>query len=133
MWDLLNQLYKRFGLWVFLAIALVFSVIWGVAHKNAQPCEQVSILGLIKYTKSCGGNGGGNGGNNGNICRELQQHIRNNSEEQDRLRQEISRLESAASKGDVHARRALEESHERLKALEQQGNEIKRQIDRKNC
>jgi hypothetical protein len=131
MWDLLNQLYKRFGLWTFLFIALAFGTVWVVLHIVTPPCEQVSVFGIIKYPKSCEHEGKHNQGD-ATKCRELRQHFENNNKQQDAQRREIKRLESAASRGDVHARSALEKSFERLKALEQQGNEIKRQMDR-NC
>ena len=127
MWDLLNQLYKRFGLWALLFVALAFATVWFVAHINAQPCEQVSVFGLIKYTKECG-NSPGSGSGNDKKCGEFRQHLGENGREQAALRHEIARLESAASKGDTHARNALEESLTRLNALKRDGQEIEAQI-----
>ncbi|MFH2047711.1 MAG: hypothetical protein ABIK92_21510 [Pseudomonadota bacterium] len=126
MWDLLNQLYKRFGLWSLLFAALAFGFVWGIAHINAQPCEQVSVFfGLIEYKKVCD-----NGPRNNTICQELQQHFDENVSHQDALKSEIQRLESAESKGDAHARVALEEAFEQLKTLEQGRHEIEQQIER---
>ena len=53
MWDLLNQLYKNFGLRALFGIAAVFMTIWLVAHTMASPCEKISIFfGLIEYKKA---------------------------------------------------------------------------------
>jgi hypothetical protein len=53
MGDLLNQLYKNYGLRALLGLAAVVATIWFLAHRMAPPCERISIFfGLIEYTKA---------------------------------------------------------------------------------
>ncbi|MBA3036733.1 MAG: hypothetical protein FP814_09595 [Desulfobacterium sp.] len=122
MWDLLNQLYKRFGLWALLFVALAFGSVWLVAHIVAPPCEKVSVyFGLIEYKKACGNPPG-------TKCQELRQHLQMNGAQQADLRHKIIRLESEVNKGNSDAQKALEESLGQLNALKEDGQNIEAQI-----
>ena len=52
--DIFQHLLAKLGLWRLFALLLAaVTIIWGLAHWNAQPGKEVSVLwGLVSYTKS---------------------------------------------------------------------------------
>lgn len=129
MWDLLNQLYKRFGLWALLGVALVCAAIWVGVHIGAQPCEKVSIFfGLIEYKKA------------GCLeprpprtdCKEWRHLLDVKEEQLDMARQDLAHIQRAASAGDRDAQRALPQRRQFVQSLESEIGELREKIFR-NC
>jgi hypothetical protein len=126
MWDLLAELYKRLGGWALLGTGVMLATVWAISHLIAEPCEQVSVFGLIEYTKACRENGRGSG----QACESLRHDLGRNAEKQADLRRDIMRHESAVARGDRGAQTGLEMALQRLGDLEREGREIEGQMQR---
>jgi hypothetical protein len=51
VFDFLTELLKRHGVWVIFICIFFLSGVWLFAHFSAKEGSDVSILGIIKYTK----------------------------------------------------------------------------------
>ncbi len=51
--NIITELMRRYGIWAILALLVVGTTVWFVAHYQAEPGDELSILwGMVEYTKS---------------------------------------------------------------------------------
>lgn len=51
--NIMTELMRRYGMWVIPALLVAGATVWFVAHYQAEPGDEVSILwGMVEYTKS---------------------------------------------------------------------------------
>ncbi|MDO8947803.1 MAG: hypothetical protein Q7U88_11705 [Desulfocapsaceae bacterium] len=125
MWDLLTQLYKRFGLWALLGVALVFGAVWWLTDINAQPCEKVSVFfGFIEYNKACNPPPPTPPIDVTTECQELQQLLEQKHGNYDKLKQLVYELQAQVKEGNLDAQTELQKSTKRLKELQNQIHDL---------
>lgn len=118
MWELLNQLYKRFGAAALLGAALLAAVVWVVVHILTPPCETVSVFfRLVEYKKPCPIPP--NNGRPPSECPQLRGEIEKPRAELKRERQVLRDMEKAANGGDPDAQHALPQQAKKVLDLEQ--------------
>jgi len=119
MWDLLTQLYKRFGLWALLGVALVFGAGWWFADYNAQPGERVSVwFGFIEYNKAFNPPQLTPPNGETTECQELQRLLERKHENYDELKQLVDELQAQVTEGNLDAQTELQKSKRRLNELQ---------------
>lgn len=53
MFDLISKIFNKYGITSIILAIIIVAVIWIVAHFNAAPGKEISVLwGLVKYTKN---------------------------------------------------------------------------------
>jgi hypothetical protein len=84
------------------------------------------VVGVLGQDNTCGDDVA-----NGHECEELRHLLQEKGESRAVLIEEIGRLESALARGDEDARHAIEETGNRLRALENEAREVEEQIHRR--